>query len=96
MGGRIKPDEDGRFWGDSCRNCKIVKDWAQCRPMRIQTRSVNNARCIQEWYFCSPECLVEFTSVGTQGQGVLVTHDEDGNTEKKYNVSDIWLRQMYD
>jgi|GEM_PF-6012782 len=96
MGGRIKPDENGRFWGPSCRQCKEVKDWATCRPVRIQTRSINNARKTQEWYFCSPECLVEFVSVGTQGQGVLITHDEDGYTEKKYNVSDIWLKEMYD
>lgn len=92
----IKPDEHGRFWGIACKNCKQVKDWAKCKPMRIQARSVNNARTTQEWYFCSAECLVEYTSVDPEwGQGVEYSRDATGKSVKVYTVSNAWLKEMY-
>ena len=58
--GRLKPNEFGQMWGPACRACKQVKDWAKCRPMRIQARTVNNAKYVFQWEFCSPECLEDF------------------------------------
>lgn len=50
------------FWGPACRNCKQIKNWVHCNPMRIEKRSVNNKkRVFIPLYFCSPECLTEFT-----------------------------------
>ena len=33
--------------------------------MRIQARTVNNAKYVFQWEFCSPECLEDFMASDT-------------------------------
>lgn len=56
MPGRFKKVH-GVLQAPPCRNCHTNIHRA---PFCIQARSVNNARMIEEWKFCSPSCLTDW------------------------------------
>lgn len=56
MPGRFKKVH-GVLQAPPCRNCHTNVHRA---PFCIQARSVNNARMIEEWKFCSPSCLTDW------------------------------------
>lgn len=56
MPGRFKK-VNGVLQAPPCRYCHTKIHRA---PFCIQARSVNNARMIEEWKFCSPSCLTDW------------------------------------
>jgi hypothetical protein len=49
----------GGFLAPECKNCRST---VHHQPFRIEARTINGAKFVSRWEFCSPSCLTEFTT----------------------------------